>query len=161
MRPGEAKLCPSAPAAEGAILLGVVGPDGAVGYVQPPLTIDSDFLARAASGRPAEERFRFSAPCIEASCGYWTENSCGVIEQVLARQDALELPTAETLPHCSIRRSCRWFAQSGPRACSACPYVITRQSPAGAQVRLAAVPAAARADLTDAHRAVDAGLTKQ
>lgn len=146
----DTKLCPSAPAAEGAILLGVVGPDGAVGYLQPSLTVDSDFLERAARGRPAEERFRFSSPCIEGRCGYWTGTSCGVIEQVLARQDAQELPVAAALPHCSIRRSCRWFAQSGPRACSACPYVITRQSPAGAQVRLAAIPSEARAHLTSA-----------
>lgn len=145
---GDTKLCPSAPATEGAILLGVVGADGAIGYLQPPLTVDADFLERAAHGRPAEERFRFSSPCVEASCGYWTGTSCGVIEQVLARQGAHELPQAAALPHCSIRRSCRWFAQSGPRACSACPYVVTRQSPAGAQVKLAAISAEARARLT-------------
>ncbi len=147
-RSDETKLCPSAPAAEGAILLGVVGPDGAIGYIQPALTVDTDFLQSAARGRPAEERFRFSSPCVEAKCGYWTGDACGVIEQVLGEQNKQHVPKAAALPHCSIRRACRWFAQAGPRACSACPYVITRQSPAGAQVKLAAIPPQARAVLT-------------
>ncbi|HSK47220.1 MAG TPA: hypothetical protein VLA05_04345 [Coriobacteriia bacterium] len=145
-------LCPSAPAAEGAILLGVVGPDGELGYVQPLIEIDAEFLDLARErGRP-EERFRFSSPCLEAGCGYWTGSACGVLEQVLSARDKGQIPPAEDLPHCMIRRSCRWYAQSGSDACLVCPFVITSTGTLGAETRVAEVPQDAAETLTAGSR---------
>jgi hypothetical protein len=41
------RLCPSARCKEGAILLGIVGKDGVVGYVRPQETVDAEFVRRA------------------------------------------------------------------------------------------------------------------
>lgn len=146
-------LCPSAPATEGAILLGIVGPEGQVGYVQPLLRIDADFLVRAHARGAPEERFRFSSPCVEARCGYWTGSACGVIEQVLQRHDAGDLPATADLPHCMIRSACRWYAQAGREACGVCPYVVTRQSAGGdpqctAEISASVVPTLTMSEAT-------------
>lgn len=117
-------LCPSAPPAAGAILLGVVRRDGKVGYVSSPLRVDDDFVRRVEAEGDAGKRFRFAAPCFETGCGHWSEGRCGVSDAVAAH------PTPEReqdapLPHCSIRSGCRWFRQSGAEACRSCALVIT------------------------------------
>ena len=119
-------LCPSARCEEGAVLLGVVGGDGTVGYIRPLVTIDQEFVDRAKQGRDPEKRFRFAQPCIEGKCAHWRGQRCGVIDQGLEFQEDGTIPRPEQpLPKCSIRPSCRWFAQVGPRACSVCPLVVT------------------------------------
>jgi hypothetical protein len=119
---GETKSCPSAPCIEGALLLGVVTESGRGSYVQPPTRVDADFVARAeATGRP-ENRFRFSAPCIEAGCSQWTGSGCAVADRVVALESTDEVATR--LPPCAIRRTCRWFHQRGAQACGVCPVVV-------------------------------------
>jgi hypothetical protein len=123
--PPEEKLCPSAACEPGAILLGIVGPEGEVGYVRPRMTVDEAFVDRARSGRTPDARFRFAQPCVESGCGHWTEDRCGLIELGLRLGDAGYVPASEgPLPHCSIRAQCRWFSQAGADACRVCPYVI-------------------------------------
>ena len=125
------RLCPSARCEEGAILVGIVGEDGVIGYVNPQVTIGSDFVHRARKGRTPEKRFRFSQPCIESDCQQWTGCRCGVIDRVLkAVEEANVLDaSSEALPKCSIRSQCRWFAQVGRKACTVCPLVITDVRP--------------------------------
>ena len=113
--------CPSARCEPGATLLGVVEADGTVGYITPRLTVDAEFVEQASRGRAPEKRFRFAGACVESGCKQWTGSRCGVIDRVLEG----DLPKAGALPHCSIRSSCRWFAQSGAEACGVCPLVIT------------------------------------
>lgn len=140
--PAEGLLCPSAKGEDGSILLGVVGSDGVVGYLQPLIRVDDTFLGVARRGRSPERRFRFAQPCAEAGCGYWTGAHCGVLDQVLDVQASGGLPAASgELPRCSIRRSCRWFHQRGPTACGACPYVVTEVGPDGTPTREARLPA--------------------
>jgi hypothetical protein len=117
----EELLCPSARCEEGAILLGVVGPNSRVGFIRPRITVDQDFVEAARGGRAPEKRFRFAQPCIEDGCRHWQSGRCHVADVAAAREEAVERP----LPACSIRPSCRWFAQSGAAACAACPYVVT------------------------------------
>jgi hypothetical protein len=118
---GDVKSCPSAPCVEGALLVGVKTESGRLAYVQPPTKIDAEFVARArAMGRP-EARFRFSMPCSEAGCPQWTGSGCGVVDHVLAEEPEVE---PGPLPNCAIRRTCRWYAQRGSRACSVCPGVV-------------------------------------
>lgn len=141
-------LCPSARAEDGAILLGVVGADGVVGYVQPLITVDENFLRKAGEGRTPEKRFRFAQPCVEAGCGYWTGSRCGVIDQ------AVDFPLNDSgvsldhLPRCSIRPSCRWFRQAGPSACSVCPFIVTDLMTDGTVEASANVPPAFAAVLS-------------
>lgn len=120
------RLCPSALCEEGAILVGIVGTNGHVGYVTPRIAVDEEFVRKARTGRPPEARFRFAQPCIEKHCTQWTGSRCGLIDQPLDSPEAsgtTEWPNG-TLPECSIRSSCRWFSQAGPRACAVCPLVV-------------------------------------
>ncbi|MGI8800656.1 MAG: hypothetical protein ACR2KV_00555 [Solirubrobacteraceae bacterium] len=126
----EGKACPSAPCIDGALLLGVVAADGRLAYIQPPTRIDAEFAERArAEGRP-EARYRFSLPCVEAGCSQWTGSGCGLVEHIF-EQRAAAAPQAQApppapakLPACSIRRTCRWYAQRGGAACAVCPTVV-------------------------------------
>lgn len=89
--------CPSGRCREGAILLGIVGADGVLGYVTPKMTVDADFVDRAYQGRTPETRFRFAESCIEHKCTQWTGDRCGVIYRALRSPDgtriALEPPS--------------------------------------------------------------------
>jgi hypothetical protein len=106
--------------------LGVVH-DSAVRFVSPPLVVDEDFAARAGLST-ARQRFRFAEPCQEGACEQWLNGRCSVIDEVIAESDATPDATPDagkSLPSCPIRRTCRWFAQSGPAACHSCRLVIT------------------------------------
>ena len=116
----EELLCPSAPGEPGALLLGLVGRDGRIGYLRPALEIDEDFVAKALAGRAPEKRFRFAQPCRESGCRHWSEGRCGVADAA-ARSDEDD----GSLPACAIRPRCRWFAQAGASACRSCPTVVT------------------------------------
>lgn len=97
---GEGFLCPSVRCEEGAILLGIVGKDGVVGYVSPLITIDGDFVRQAHKGCAPERRFRFSQPCIESGCQQWTGSRCGVIDRALqvAEEANTSTVTGRALP---------------------------------------------------------------
>jgi hypothetical protein len=138
-RDEEAKTCPSALCEEDALLLGVVGPDGTVAYVQPPTRVSAEFVGRArALGHP-ERRFRFASRCVEAGCPQWTGRGCGVVDIAIGTAPTEpappgpgaretngpgSVPGTEGLPACVIRRSCRWYAQRGAAACAVCPLVV-------------------------------------
>jgi hypothetical protein len=134
-------LCPSFPCVDGALLIGIIGPDGKVNYLRPAPTVDPEFVELAGQGRPAEQRFRFAAPCATSACAHWSGTRCGVVDHALsaaqrsaaagstAAGSAEERPAgSEPLPRCSIRSSCRWFAQRGRDACLVCPSVFNYQS---------------------------------
>ena len=128
------RTCPSARAQEGAILLGVVGPDGRVGYISPAVRIDDRFVETARRQGSPEQRFRFAGTCVECRCKQWDNGRCGVIDTVLeAKAAAVDPPEPESLPRCGIRPSCRWFHQTGPAACAVCPFVITDSDAAARQ----------------------------
>jgi hypothetical protein len=127
------RVCPSARCEEGAILLGIVGRDGVVGYVQPQIVVGQDFVDAATRGRTPEKRFRFAGPCVEAECAHWTGARCGVIDRVMQLRDQKALTPSPDLPRCTIRPLCRWFAQRGPEACQVCPLVVTDLTPVGRQ----------------------------
>lgn len=114
-------LCPSARGEPGALLLGLIGRDGKVGYLRPALEIDEDFIGRAREGRAPEKRFRFAQPCATSGCMHWSEGRCGVAD---AAADS-EPPAEGQLPACDIRPRCRWYAQAGSSACRSCPTVVT------------------------------------
>jgi hypothetical protein len=117
-------LCPSAPAAVDALVIGVVGPDGTVDYVRDALPVTRRFLRVVEAGGPAERRFRFASACQQCACLQWADGACslpGRLAEVVPTPD----PSAR-LPRCAIRARCRWFHQSGAAACRTCPVVTTR-----------------------------------
>lgn len=124
-------MCPSARCEDGAILLGIVGRNGQVGYVTPRMTIDADFVREAHKGRAPEARFRFAQPCIEGGCAQWTGTQCGLIDRAIESPEASR-PTGwsqGSLPDCVIRPTCRWFSQEGIKACAVCPLVVHTATP--------------------------------
>jgi hypothetical protein len=129
--------CPSARCTPGAILLGIVLPDGRFAYARDRVAIDREFVEVARNGRPPEQRFRFSSPCVESGCRQWTGARCSVIDAVVefAAAESATPSTSDALPGCSIRPNCRWFHQRGALACVVCPDVVTDQrSRAGAVI---------------------------
>ena len=124
------RLCPSATCDEDAILLGVVGPDGRVGFLEQEVRVDRDFVETASAGRNPRQRFRFARPCAGQGCPRWADGRCGVIDAVLESEETLTARSSSAeLPACSIRSSCRWFAQAGEEACHVCPLVVTDVDP--------------------------------
>jgi hypothetical protein len=117
-------LCPSAPAAVDALVIGVVAADGSVDYVRDLLPATPQFLQIVGTSGPPERHFRFSSPCQECACAQWADDSCSLprrLAEVVPSQDV-----ATGLPRCAIRARCRWFHQSGADACRVCPVVTTR-----------------------------------
>jgi hypothetical protein len=117
------RMCPSAPGAAGAILLGIVRPDGTIAYLKDRMVVTTEFVRSARLGRAPESRFRFSSACVEDACMQWDGAACrvpGALSGSCSQSDARDLPA------CSIRRDCRWFTQAGPTICMACRLVVTR-----------------------------------
>jgi hypothetical protein len=119
-----AVMCPSAPAEEGAIILGVVNADGSIAYLRDRLVATRDFVDIASVGREPEQRFRFASPCRQGNCKQWVDGKCSVPDGV--KEIVPASMVADRLPRCSIRPHCRWYQQSGAEACHVCPWVITR-----------------------------------
>jgi len=44
-------------------------------------------------------------------------------------------PVVDSLPPCTIRKECRWFAQEGAAACMRCPEITTISYDLSPQVR--------------------------
>lgn len=122
---GTQLTCPSGRCREGSVLFGIVGGDGRLGLIEPPLPVDAEFVARAREGRGPESRFRFGEPCVQADCDQWAGDRCGLIDDLLDEPAGIAvLEQGSALPRCGIRPSCRWFRQRGRDACAVCPLVV-------------------------------------
>ena len=122
------KLCPSSRCEEGNILLGLVNAEGRIDFIPDRLEIDGKFVEAAKEGRPPEQRFRFSSPCLKKGCEKWDGERCGVAKILHERGPGL-LPSepASALPRCSIRPNCRWHGEYGDLICFTCSWVITER----------------------------------
>jgi len=121
-------LCPSSRCEEGNILLGLVNAQGRVDFIAERLEIDAAFVAAAYEGRPPEQRFRFSSPCLKRGCEKWDGERCGVAKVLHERgPELLANEPATALPRCSIRPGCRWHGEYGDSICAICPWVITER----------------------------------
>jgi hypothetical protein len=113
--------CPSAPAVDGARVLGVVVGPG-LAYLPRPVSLPAAAL-REAGGR-ATALFRFTLPCSQGACANYGSGSCQLIGRFLEPGIGSEqLVTEDPLPHCAIRARCQWFRDAGRDACSVCPSV--------------------------------------
>lgn len=118
-------LCPSASANTKATLLGVVQPDGKVGFIKDRIEVTREFLDMISDGSLPEIRFRFSSTCMGGACKQWANGECSLPERLANIIPISEVADA-ALPDCSIRDQCRWFAQRGSSVCCICPLVVTR-----------------------------------
>ena len=121
-------LCPSSRCEEGNILLGIVNAEGRIDFIPERFEIDANFVAAAREGRPPEQRFRFSSPCLKRGCEKWDGERCGVAKILHQRGPELLPPEpASALPRCSIRPRCRWHGEYGDSICFTCSWVITER----------------------------------
>lgn len=126
-------MCPSTPAANATVVLGVVTQPAGIAYVTPTVRVTPELLIALDDGRGRlESRFRFSGACVESGCGFWTGRNCGLGEKVASSFATVTNAGAHAegtahwaLPKCAIRARCRWYAEQGPSACQACPHVVT------------------------------------
>ncbi|MEV4754750.1 hypothetical protein AB0J86_06500 [Micromonospora sp. NPDC049559] len=119
------RMCPSTPRANATVFLGMITPAGRVAYVTPQLPATTALASLPDAESAVESRYRLAGPCVTSSCGFWTGDHCGLGARLVESYRQTN-PAAETgLPHCAIRRSCRWYAEQGGAACGACSHVVT------------------------------------
>ena len=118
------RMCPSTSVENATVFLGMITPARTVAYVTPAVAVEAVRESLDASQGPLESRFRFAGPCVTSRCGFWTGDQCGLGAKLAQSYQETGEPQHE-LPKCAIRRTCRWFAEQGPAACTPCSYVVT------------------------------------
>jgi hypothetical protein len=93
-----------------------------IGYLTEALPVTEELTAAIAPAKPTEV-FRAAAPCSEHACKHFDGANCRLAARVATMLD----PVVGSLPHCAIRRHCRWFRQEGRAACLRCPQVGTEE----------------------------------
>ena len=135
--------CPSAqPDMLQARVIGVVAgtpEEPRIAYLKDEAVIDVAALPDV-SPMAVTEVFRFAARCEEDRCSQYADGRCSLGQRLVDGVD----PVVDSLPSCTIRNTCRWFAEQGRAACLRCPQVITL-IPKGRDrlSRAAALPASA------------------
>lgn len=116
--------CPSAqPDMPEARAIGLIsgGPEAPrVAYLKADAVIDAASLPHL-DGLQAAEVFRLAARCEEGRCAQYGDGRCTLARRLV---DGLD-PVVSRLPSCTIRDTCRWFAEQGRAACVRCPQVVT------------------------------------
>jgi hypothetical protein len=114
-------LCPSAPCAPGALLIGRVVSPTKVAITPFPIKVTQVFMTEVSGQGAPEKHFRFASPCQGKGCQNWKGGQCQVPADVTPLLDRHAIAVAE----CGIRDDCRWFGQSGYDACAICTQVTT------------------------------------
>jgi hypothetical protein len=117
--------CPSAPPdSEDAKVFGVVLGDidePRVAYLERGTSVPEDLIANASDVVSLTRIFRFSGKCVNGACAQFKDGQCRLGADVAAKMDAV----TDRIPACTIRATCRWFAENGPEVCLRCPRVVT------------------------------------
>jgi hypothetical protein len=123
-QPKNGFTCPSAqPDMEGAQVFGVLSGTAdapRVAYLKKEASIDMASLADVGP-LALTEVFRFAGRCEEGRCSQYKNGRCSLGQRLVDGIDAV----VDALPPCTIRSTCRWFAEQGVPACVRCPQVIT------------------------------------
>jgi len=136
--------CPSAqPDMQQARVIGVLGGSAAeprIAYLAKEVVIPAAEVP-ATPGVDPVEAFRFAARCEGHRCAQHVAGEkggrCGLGARIV---DQLE-PVVASLPPCTIRATCRWYAEQGRDACVRCPQVVTLIPRDGSRLSRAAQPA--------------------
>jgi hypothetical protein len=123
----------------GAVVFGVVGgsvEQPQVEFLHRPVSVDA--VTELAEGVSLGEVVRIGAACETSGCVHFDGDHCGLGQRVATMLP----PVVQRLPRCSMRSSCRWYAEQGGSVCLRCPQVMTTDYPRPGNdlVRLAATP---------------------
>nr|WP_294851663.1 hypothetical protein [uncultured Sphingomonas sp.] len=125
--------CPSAPASNpenkvfGVVLGDVETPR--VGYLAKGIDLpDREKLVDR--GIDPGHAFRFTGKCANTGCGQFKNGGCRLGKDIVKMLE----PVVDVAPACTIRSTCRWFAENGVEACLRCPQVTTRVMPKSADL---------------------------
>lgn len=120
--------CPSAPASDpDNHVFGVVLGEAAeprVAYLAKGVGVDAKRAIDRLDVDPGHV-FRFAGKCASSGCAQWKDGGCRLGRDVAAMLE----PVVDTAPACTIRSTCRWFAENGVHACLRCPQVTTHVLP--------------------------------
>jgi hypothetical protein len=120
-------------------VLGVAerGPEGVrVVYLSEIVEADEAVLASTGDVSPTEV-LRLAGDCHASQCVHFGDGRCHLASRVARMLPAV----VDVLPICTIRASCRWYAQEGRDACLRCPQVVTECHDASADfVQVASPP---------------------
>jgi hypothetical protein len=132
----DALLCPSAqPDMPEAQLVGVIDRSQGqprVGYING--RVEFSAVLDELGSVPPLRVLRIAARCQESRCHHFDGAACTLAQRIV---EALPEVSA-ALPPCAIRRTCRWHAEQGKRACLRCPQVITEADVSDVNPRLVA-----------------------
>lgn len=112
--------CPSYPPEPGNQILAKIDPHTGISNFGETIRLgESNEVLNPA---PPVEHFRYCGPCRTHGCAHWTGASCRLAESV----SRVRIPIRTEVPDCSIRASCRWYAENGFTACSGCGWIEYR-----------------------------------
>jgi hypothetical protein len=124
---------------EGARVFGLIDGDAAesrIAYLSRDSVVELSRVAALGDVAPTEV-FRFSAKCEEHRCSHFDGNICTLASRL---RGVLE-PVVDSLPACTVRASCRWYAEQGREICLRCPQIVTLNASSSDDVlRQAATP---------------------
>ncbi len=89
-------------------------------WLEKTIPVTPELLAKTGDVEP-QRIFRIVVKCQENACVHFDGSRCQLAQRIV---DHLK-PTVEELPLCSIRPTCRWFAEHKRVACFRCPQIST------------------------------------
>lgn len=104
-------------------MFGIVGGDTGnprLSYLQKGVVVPEEMLVPPAGISPTRI-FRFAGECVGAQCAQFGGGQCQLGTKISQMLD----PVTDAPPACTIRATCRWFAENGTAACVRCPQVVT------------------------------------
>jgi hypothetical protein len=91
-----------------------------IAYLKAEAVIDANAVPDTGALDPVEV-FRFAARCEEGRCAQFADGRCSLGQRLVEGLDEV----VDTLPSCTLRPTCRWYAEQGAPACRRCPQVVT------------------------------------
>ena len=112
------QLCPSASITEkSAHILGILTKNLEIHYVKDSIPVNNELKDILKKQPNLEGYFRFTAKC--RHCKQWQNNRCNVAYFANKIADS-----TESIPHCRIKKNCRWFIQEGVSVCRSCKFIV-------------------------------------
>jgi hypothetical protein len=112
------KSCPSAPFKEGHSVFGIFK-DDRLEFTDNLIKIDQQMVEDS-----FKTEFRVSMKCVTKGCVNWNGKKCSVPDQMSYFLSPQADPSL--YEKCSLKPTCRWFAENGAEACKMCPLIRTK-----------------------------------
>jgi hypothetical protein len=116
--------CPSAqPDMVGARVFGVIvgaTEQPEVAYLKREATVNLSRL-KGMGAVKVTEVFRIAATCEQSRCVHFDGSRCSLGGRIVEHLQ----PVVDALPPCTVRPTCRWYAEQGREVCLRCPQLVT------------------------------------